>query len=45
MLWIKMDKTRSAFGYKRDLGGGERIILLFFSYGHVAQAHRNHNIV
>ena len=39
-----MDQTLSAFGYKRELGGGERI---FFglSYGWVVGAHRNHNIV
>ena len=23
-----MDKTKSAFGYKRELGGGERIIFV-----------------
>ena len=33
ILCIKMDKTRSAFGYKKELGGGERIILLFLFYG------------
>ena len=40
-----MDKTRSAFGYKSELRGRERIILLFLSYGPVVQAHSNHNIV
>ena len=42
--WIKMEKTRSAFGYKKELGGGERIILCL-SYSWVVQAHSNHNIV
>ena len=39
-----MDKTRSAFGYKSELGGGVRIIFCP-SYGGVVQAHINHNIV
>ena len=33
ILWIKMDKTTSAFGYKKKIGGGDRTIVLFLSYG------------
>ena len=39
-----MDKTRSVFGYKRELIEGE-IIIFCLSYGWVVQAHSNHNIV
>ena len=39
-----MDKIRSAFGYKRQLGGGERTIF-GLSYGWVVQAHSNSSIV
>ena len=37
-------KTMSAFGYKRELGEGERSIFCL-SYDWVVQAHSNHNIV
>ena len=39
-----MDKIRSTFGYKRELGGGERNIF-GLSYGWVVQAHSNRSIV
>ena len=34
----------STFGYKRELGGGERITFVGLSYGQVVGAHSNHNI-
>jgi hypothetical protein len=39
-----MDKTKSAFGYKRELGGGERMVLLFLTYGQVVRTHGNHKL-
>ena len=39
-----MDKTMSTFGYKRELGEGEKSIFCLYN-DWVVQAHSNHNMV